>query len=761
MDTDNFFFILELPFSPLPDTATVKKAIAKKQSEWSRQLNNPYKKDKAKKYLADIERMRKSLFDRNTRNRLAIQAQEIQEEKLAEIEKNLELSYSGESLSNQDVSYLLSQYGVYQITEQDIQNLYKDILQNRNRNPNTQSPQEKAWENIELPSRFQIDNVENQLKILGKDSLYGFLNMPKHTATHRLIDILDDKEKALRESAITDQNEAGKKLCGFARDIFSSETERQKYDNYLDIKTWKDLHQPIDFNAKTNEKDVVQVDFLNRLFQQLPPGTDYEAVAKAISLYCRFRKYRLADKEIRCPQCGAGNSQAFFCKECHTPLFFIPGNKVDQPSKPTRGPVPSPKPYYPPEWDDATTPQGALAKAKRLLSNVDSSGTPSDRAAQAAACLLFAAEHGLTEAKFELGRLYFQGKGVPQNAQKAFELYSDAAWKGSAPAQYYLGLMYEKGQWIPSSYSKAFEWYDKAAKQGYAAAQCNLGCLYRNGQGVLQDYQKAVDWISKSAEQGYAEAQYQLGNIALTGLISEEIRYVWDYKEACEWYRKAAEQGHAAAQYNLGYRYKTGQGISKDKQQAFEWFFKSAANGFATAQSDLGEMCFQDSRIARYAHSAFEQNSRLAEMGNADAQYNLGWMYRYGVGIASNRTLAMLWLNRAAAQGNGLAEEMLKELRSDKKWSAEPEKINDSGTAVNIFMGALRIIFYILLGVLAIGAVRYCFFQPKKIPQKSATSTGSVPTASIRTNVPVVSVKAWPVDKTEETVHSNFLEMIS
>ena len=49
MDTDNFFFILGLPFSPVPDTAAVEEAIAKKQSEWSRQLNNPRRKDNAKK----------------------------------------------------------------------------------------------------------------------------------------------------------------------------------------------------------------------------------------------------------------------------------------------------------------------------------------------------------------------------------------------------------------------------------------------------------------------------------------------------------------------------------------------------------------------------------------------------------------------------------------------------------------------------------------------------------------------------------------
>ncbi len=746
MDTDNFFFILGLPFSPVPDTATVEEAIAKKQSEWSRQLNNPSKKDNAKKYLADIGPMRMLLFNPDTRATLAQQAQNIQQEKLSEIEKNLKLSVSGEKLSKQDINYLLNQYRIYQITEQDIQNLYKNILKSRNKKQNTKSPLEKFWDSIELPNKFQMDNVDAQLKILGKETLYEFLNMPKQTAVHRLIGILDDKEKTLRESAITDQNEAGKKLCGFARDIFSSEEEQEKYDNYLDLKTWKDFHQPIDFNADTNEKNVVQVDFLSRFFQELPEGTDYEEIAKAVSLYCRFRKYRIADTEIRCSQCGTGNSKTFFCKDCYKPLFFIPGNKIDKPLKPIPEPVSPPKPSYPPERDDATTPHGTLAKAKRLLSNVDS-GNKSDKAAQAAQCLLFAAEHGLTEAQFELGRLYFQGKGVPKNQQKAFELYSEAAWKGSASAQCCLGMMYEKGQWIPQNYQKAFEWYDRAAKLGHAAAQCNLGCLYKNGQGVLQDYKMAVDWISKSAEQGYADAQYQLGNIALTGLDSEEIRYVRNYKEACEWYRKAAEQGHAKAQYNLACRYQTGQGVSRDKQKAFEWLFKSAENGFVTAQTDLREMSFQDSWIAKNCQTAFQENKISAKSGNAMAQYNLGWMFFNGIGTYPNTAQAMQWLRRAAAQGHELSEQLINEPSSRQENSTEREESSGSETDEEKFDGiASRIAKYLLIGVSVLWGVYACFFHKQKT-QTASHFILSFPIASSRNTIPAITENYNLTDK--------------
>ena len=327
MDTDNFFFILELPFSPVPDTATVEEAIAKKQSEWSRQLNNPRRKDNAKKWLANIGLMHLMLADPDARNTLAKQAENIQQEKLSELEKLLELNYVEEKLSKKDIGYLLNRYGFYQITGQHIQDLYKKVQQSRQAGQDTRNPLEEEWDSIELPDRFQMDNIENLLKIIGKNSLYQFLEQSEHTTSWQLLGALDNLEKTLRESTTNDQNEASKKLCGFARDIFSSETERQKYDCYLDIKAWQHLYQWIDINADTNDKNVVQTDFLSRLFQQLPAGTDYEKVAKAISLYCRFRKYQIADTEIHCPQCSTGNKQAFFCSRCHAPLFFIPGNQ--------------------------------------------------------------------------------------------------------------------------------------------------------------------------------------------------------------------------------------------------------------------------------------------------------------------------------------------------------------------------------------------------------------------------------------------------
>jgi len=85
------------------------------------------------------------------------------------------------------------------------------------------------------------------------------------------------------------------------------------------------------------------------------------------------------------------------------------------------------------------------------------------------------------------------------------------AEQGITPAQFNLGLLYANGQGVPQDYVQARQWYEKAAIQGDASAQVNLGTLYVDGQGVSEDYQLALYWFRLSANQGNAMAHTKLG----------------------------------------------------------------------------------------------------------------------------------------------------------------------------------------------------------------------------------------------------------
>ena len=88
----------------------------------------------------------------------------------------------------------------------------------------------------------------------------------------------------------------------------------------------------------------------------------------------------------------------------------------------------------------------------------------------------------------------------------AFQEFEPFAKQGNARAQYNLGLMYDNGHGVPQDYAEAVRWYRKAAEQGDARAQLNLGVMYSKGQGVPQDYVQAHMWFHPAAPQGEKQA---------------------------------------------------------------------------------------------------------------------------------------------------------------------------------------------------------------------------------------------------------------
>jgi len=75
------------------------------------------------------------------------------------------------------------------------------------------------------------------------------------------------------------------------------------------------------------------------------------------------------------------------------------------------------------------------------------------------------------------------------------------AEQGHADAQFNLGVMYSNGQGVPQDNAQARDWLQKAAEQGMADGQVKLGIMYQDGLGVLQDYVQAHMWYNLAAAQ--------------------------------------------------------------------------------------------------------------------------------------------------------------------------------------------------------------------------------------------------------------------
>jgi TPR repeat protein len=89
-----------------------------------------------------------------------------------------------------------------------------------------------------------------------------------------------------------------------------------------------------------------------------------------------------------------------------------------------------------------------------------------------------------------------------------------AAEQGHAEAQYQLGLMYFRGKGVTRDYDQARKWTRKAAEQDYAGAQFNMGIMFFKGKGVSQDYTQAHMWFSLAAANGYDKSHKSLDTVA-------------------------------------------------------------------------------------------------------------------------------------------------------------------------------------------------------------------------------------------------------
>jgi TPR repeat protein len=157
-----------------------------------------------------------------------------------------------------------------------------------------------------------------------------------------------------------------------------------------------------------------------------------------------------------------------------------------------------------------------------------------------------AAAMGHVDAQYQLGNMFLNALGGPQDLTQAARWYLQAANEEHAKSQAQIGFMYSKGQGLGQDYTQAVSWYRRAAQQGESHAQYNLAYCYMQGQGVAVDHQQAAFWYKKAAQQGDADAQNDLGKLYERGLGVEA-----NIIKAKALYRQAAAQGNRVAELNL------------------------------------------------------------------------------------------------------------------------------------------------------------------------------------------------------------------
>jgi uncharacterized protein len=97
---------------------------------------------------------------------------------------------------------------------------------------------------------------------------------------------------------------------------------------------------------------------------------------------------------------------------------------------------------------------------------------------------------------------------------EAQKIFTRLAEQGHAPAHYNLGFMYANGLGVPENDAEAVKLYRLAAQQGEAQAQSNLGVMYANGEGVIQNNVIAHTLFNLAGAQGLEEGRKKRDIIA-------------------------------------------------------------------------------------------------------------------------------------------------------------------------------------------------------------------------------------------------------
>ena len=137
---------------------------------------------------------------------------------------------------------------------------------------------------------------------------------------------------------------------------------------------------------------------------------------------------------------------------------------------------------------------GGYAAGNGVKAGDDSGGcTPSS-----VATLRARAERGAAADQKALADALVEARCVGQDLAEAARWYQASARGGNVDAKFRLGMMYLDGRGVPPSVRQGAAWLLEAAEGGHPKSQYAIGSLYASGRGVTQNYVQAHKWITVS-----------------------------------------------------------------------------------------------------------------------------------------------------------------------------------------------------------------------------------------------------------------------
>lgn len=219
---------------------------------------------------------------------------------------------------------------------------------------------------------------------------------------------------------------------------------------------------------------------------------------------------------------------------------------------------------------------------------------------------------------------------------------------GRPAAASLLGQLYELGHCVPQDFERAAELYEEAAAQDHEGAQMLLGRLHVLGLGVPQDldrarhlFRQAALALAEGGTRDYLDAaKYYLRARKVPRLLAEEL----------ERFQEIAD-GPPEQQYEFALRWREGRGVPKSREGYFNWLTESVLGGFPLAQYEFGKagLAGEMGMYGTFDGASWIWNA--AQAGHVPAQVDLARRFETGSGTDPSDVDALAWY--LIAQRNG------------------------------------------------------------------------------------------------------------
>ncbi len=237
MTRENFYFLLDLPLDPPEENPSdIEKALKKKQAEWSRSRNHPTKGIQAQTNIGLVPTIREVMFNPDLRRKEAEKALEILKEKDAhkfdKVDHHVAILATKGYITQDEIDKLawFDNVDANQLRER-IELPDQPPKKRKLRKPRVLDAKEKKASSGHELDKTVEGIIDDNLKQLGKASLYDFLGLSADSKLSELQRRARQKKTELSEVSKKDANlTASDTLAGQCITIFKNARSRKAYD---------------------------------------------------------------------------------------------------------------------------------------------------------------------------------------------------------------------------------------------------------------------------------------------------------------------------------------------------------------------------------------------------------------------------------------------------------------------------------------------------------------------------------------------------